>query len=78
MKNRILVIEDDMDISNLICMNLEAAGYEATPLYNGSQAEEFIERRADCDLALLDLMLPQKDGFSLIEPPHPFLIPVLC
>lgn len=78
MKNRILVIEDDMDISNLICMNLEAAGYEATPLYNGSQAEEFIERRADCDLALLDLMLPQKDGFSLIEPLTKRQIPVIC
>ncbi|NBH36066.1 DNA-binding response regulator [Clostridiaceae bacterium] len=78
MKNRILVIEDDMDISNLICMNLEAVGYEATPLYNGSQAEEFIERSVDYDLALLDLMLPQKDGFSLIEPLTRRQIPVIC
>lgn len=78
MKNKILVIEDDRDISNLICMNLEAAGYEAMPLYNGSQAEKLIESRETYDLALLDLMLPQKDGFSLIEPLTRRQIPVIC
>ena len=35
MKNRILVIEDDKDISDVICMNLEAAGYAACPVYDG-------------------------------------------
>ncbi len=78
MKHRILVIEDDMDISNLICMNLEAAGYEAEPVYDGRQAQERIEKRTDVDLALLDLMLPGIDGFSLIGPLSKHQIPVIC
>lgn len=38
MKYRILVIEDDMDISDLLCMNLEAAGYETVAVYDGNEA----------------------------------------
>ena len=37
MKDKILVIEDDGDISHLICMNLEAAGYEGYMLVEGEQ-----------------------------------------
>lgn len=40
MKTRILVIEDDASISELICMNLEAAGYEPVPVYDGVEAEK--------------------------------------
>ena len=43
MKNRILVIEDDKDISDVICMNLEAAGYAACPVYDGRDARRMIE-----------------------------------
>lgn len=78
MKNRILVIEDDIDISDLICMNLEAAGYEADPVYEGDQAESRLLEGGRYDLALLDLMLPGKDGFSLIEPLKKQDIPVIC
>ncbi len=78
MRDKILVIEDDMDISNLICMNLEAAGYETKPVYDGNQAVEQIEKGEDYDLALLDLMLPGRDGFSLIEPLAGHGIPVIC
>ena len=35
MKNKILVIEDDRAISELLCMNLEAAGYETVAAYDG-------------------------------------------
>ena len=38
MKNRILVVEDERIISDLICMNLEAAGYETRAVYDGSEA----------------------------------------
>ena len=48
MKYKILVIEDDRDISNLICMNLEAAGYETKPVYDGNQAVEQIEKGERC------------------------------
>ena len=39
MKTKILVIEDDTAISELICMNLEAAGYDPVPIYDGEEAE---------------------------------------
>lgn len=38
MKNKILVIEDDRAISELLCMNLEAAGYETVAAYDGEEA----------------------------------------
>lgn len=78
MKDKILVIEDDGDISHLICMNLKAAGYETKAVYDGQEAEEHIREGGECDLALLDLMLPGRDGFSLIGPLKECGIPVLC
>ena len=42
MKTRILVIEDDASISELICMNLEAAGYEPVPVHDGVEAEKIV------------------------------------
>lgn len=68
MKTRILVIEDDNSISELICMNLEAAGYETVPVLDGLLAEKFIESPAakSVSLALVDVMLPGKDGFELM------------
>ncbi len=78
MKDKILVIEDDGDISNLICMNLEAAGYETKAVYDGEKAAEHIGKDSGYDLALLDLMLPGRDGFSLIGPLTRRRIPVLC
>ncbi len=43
MKNRILVIEDEASISELICMNLGIGGYEARPLYTGREVLELLE-----------------------------------
>ena len=42
MKTKILVVEDDSSISELICMNLEAAGYEPLPFTDGLLAEQFL------------------------------------
>ena len=39
-QNRILVVEDDYSISELICMNLTVAGYEAVPVYEGDGVEK--------------------------------------
>ena len=68
MKNRILVIEDEASISELICMNLEIGGYEARPLYTGREVLELLgaEGGAAGDLALVDVMLPDRDGFELM------------
>lgn len=70
MKSKILVVEDEAAINDLITISLETAGYEVYRFYDGSQAEQFIDSTEDrnCDLALLDIMIPGKNGFELL--PH--------
>ena len=84
MNTKILVIEDDTAISELICMNLEAAGYDPVPIYDGEEAETAVlaekEKREgvpEYALALLDIMLPGKDGFQLMEVMQTAEIPVI-
>ena len=43
MKARILVIEDEMAINDLLCMNLEAAGYETVGYLDGNDASEGVD-----------------------------------
>lgn len=90
MKTKILVIEDDSSISELICMNLEAAGYHALPIMDGLEAERFLKgiingkkreggeaAEEEAALALVDVMLPGKDGFELMEDFQAAEIPVI-
>jgi DNA-binding response OmpR family regulator len=63
-KKRILVVEDDRDINELIRYNLEREGFEVLSLYDGSQAVDVITTRKP-DLVLLDLMLPECDGLDI-------------
>lgn len=65
MKNKILVIEDDRAISELLCMNLTIAGYETVATYDGIEAQRLLLWNEDADLAVVDIMLPGKDGFAL-------------
>ena len=67
MNNKILVIEDDRAISELLCMNLNAAGYETAAAYDGEEARRLLLWHEDADLALVDIMLPGVDGFALME-----------
>ena len=63
---RILVIEDETDIRDLLRMNLEAVGYEVDTAADGDEAAEKIRRRGtEIDLALTDVMIPGRDGFDL-------------
>jgi DNA-binding response OmpR family regulator len=64
---RILIVEDDPSISELIDMNLSVAGFECEMVFDGAQAVSAIHRQ-QYDLALLDIMLPELDGFELM--PH--------
>ncbi len=67
MNNKILVIEDDRAISELLCMNLNAAGYETAAAYDGEEARRLLLWHEDASLALVDIMLPKRDGFELME-----------
>lgn len=62
---KILIVEDDATISDLIKLNLKMVGYETRQAYDGTQALEIIEKE-EFDLILLDVMLPKLDGFSII------------
>lgn len=77
MANRILVVEDDTAISELICMNLEVTGYEVVPVLDGNEVEGTLEKEEDFDLALLDIMLPGKDCFELLGVMKKYGIPVI-
>ena len=58
MKNRILVAEDEESIGELLCMNLEVAGYETVYVRDGKEAASLLqaERGRAADLALVDVM----------------------
>lgn len=45
MKNKILVVEDDLAISELICMNLEAAGYDTLAVFDGEAIERLLQKK---------------------------------
>ena len=77
MRGKILVIEDEMAINDLISMNLEVTGYEVVSCLDGLEAEETLKKEADFDLALVDIMLPGKDGYTLLPELKKFGIPVI-
>ncbi len=63
--NRVLIIEDDSDINNLLREIFERDAYEAVQAYSGTEAQFHLE---DCfDLILLDLMLPGLPGEQVLE-----------
>lgn len=63
---RILVVEDDVDINDLLCDLLKKNGYEVTAAYSGTEAKMCIKNE-NYQIVLLDLMLPGIKGESLIE-----------
>ena len=73
---RILVVEDEDAIRDLIAINLEMVGYEVICSEDGIKAKEFLEKES-IDLILLDVMIPGIDGFSLIEEINKYNIPVI-
>lgn len=63
---RILIVEDEKPISDLLRMSLTNAGYHCTCVYDGISAADIIEKEL-FDLILLDVMLPGIDGYELME-----------
>ncbi|APH14682.1 hypothetical protein NPD5_1418 [Clostridium sporogenes] len=63
---KVLVVEDQIAIRELIAINLEMAGYEVIEASDGEMAVNYIENTY-FDIILLDIMLPKLDGFSIIS-----------
>ena len=64
--NRILIVEDEPDIQELLSAYLQQAGYQTSLAGDGVEALELF-RSASFDLVLLDIMLPKIDGFGVCE-----------
>ena len=73
---RVLIVEDEKPISNLIRMSLTKEGFHCTCAFDGAEAANLLEREV-YDLILLDVMLPDMDGFELMEYIRPLEIPVI-
>lgn len=72
----ILIVEDEIPISNLIRLSLTKEGYRCTCAFDGVEAADFLEKN-QYDLILLDVMLPEIDGFELMDYIRPLEIPVI-
>ena len=73
---KILIVEDEKPIADLLDMSLTAAGYHCDWVDNGLDAADAVEETR-YDLILLDVMLPGSDGFELMEYFAPLHIPVI-
>ena len=73
---RILIVDDEKPICDLIDLNLSSAGYHCTAVQDGLEAIDLIEKET-FDLVLLDIMLPGADGYDVMEYIRPLGIPVI-
>ncbi len=64
MKYKVLVVDDEKPIADILQFNLEKEGYEVVCAYDGNQAIE-LAKKEEPDLILLDIMLPEKDGMEV-------------
>ena len=62
---KILVLEDEANIRSFVVINLRRSGYEPIEAENGTMALEKLKQNPDIVLALLDVMLPDIDGFEV-------------
>jgi DNA-binding response OmpR family regulator len=65
-KNKILVVEDDPMISSMYKTKFEVDGFEVFTADNGATALELVKKEKP-DIVMLDIILPQLDGFSVLE-----------
>ena len=63
---RILLAEDERDMNMLITKILKKEGYSVDSCFDGEEASEYL-RGADYDAAILDIMMPKKDGYKVVE-----------
>lgn len=63
---RILVVEDEKDLNKIISKKLSLDGYSVDSCFDGEEAESFLFA-AEYDAVILDIMMPKKDGLTLLR-----------
>ena len=76
---RVLVVEDETSIREMVALNLKMAGWEVLEAPSAERALELMHQGAPCDAALLDIMLPGMDGLEVVHElrRHGSSVPVL-
>jgi two-component system alkaline phosphatase synthesis response regulator PhoP len=65
--SRVLVVEDEAHLAQGLCFNLQAEGYSAEVVGDGEAAtDRLLSKKENFDAIVLDIMLPGKDGFSVV------------
>ena len=62
---KVLILEDEVSIRSFVVINLRRAGYEAIEAGTGAEALEQLKKHPDVGVAILDIMLPDIDGFEV-------------
>ena len=65
MTKKVLILEDEENIRSFVVINLKRAGYDAIEAATGMEALEMLSRYPDIGVAILDVMLPDIDGFEV-------------
>ena len=76
---KILVVDDDKEIVELLSIYIHNEGYEPVKAYDGKEALSKLRTMPDIDLVILDIMMPNVDGMKLLRnygKSHKFLL--LC
>lgn len=73
---KILIVEDEEPIANLIRMNLTKSGYQCEVAFDGEEAADKIAEQT-YDLILLDIMLPKLNGYEVLEYARSVEVPVI-
>ena len=64
---KILVVDDDKDIVELLSIYVKNEGYEVEKAYNGKEALTKLHTNPDIALMILDIMMPEMDGMEVIK-----------
>ncbi len=62
---KVLILEDEVNIRSFVVINLKRAGYDAIEAGTGQEALEKLQENPDVGVAILDIMLPDIDGFEV-------------
>ena len=66
MAEKIVIVDDEKEIADVVELYLKNEGYEVCKFYNGKDTLDFLEKE-EPDLAILDVMLPDIDGFTILQ-----------